>query len=84
MLKFFTVAIAALALSAPIAAPLAALAQDVPSYAQQGPPPPEDAPKLGITAMQVWVHESASASSRKLGYLRLGALHLRLAHGHVD
>ena len=37
------------------------------------PPPPADAPKLGITAMQVWVHESASASSRKLGYLRLGA-----------
>jgi lipoprotein-anchoring transpeptidase ErfK/SrfK len=37
------------------------------------PPPPDDAPRLGITAMQVWVHESASASSRKLGYLRLGA-----------
>jgi lipoprotein-anchoring transpeptidase ErfK/SrfK len=36
-------------------------------------PPPEDAPRLGITAMQVWVHESATASSRKLGYLRLGA-----------
>ena len=37
------------------------------------PPPPDDAPRLGITAMQVWVHESASPSSRKLGYLRLGA-----------
>jgi lipoprotein-anchoring transpeptidase ErfK/SrfK len=37
------------------------------------PPPPDDAPRLGITAMQVWVHESASASSRRLGYLRLGA-----------
>jgi hypothetical protein len=37
------------------------------------PPPPENGPRLGITAMQVWVHESASASSRKLGYLRLGA-----------
>ena len=37
------------------------------------PPPPDDAPRLGITAMQVWVHEGPSASSRKLGYLRLGA-----------
>ncbi|HEY1692128.1 MAG TPA: L,D-transpeptidase [Polyangiaceae bacterium] len=37
------------------------------------PPPPPDGPRLGITAMQVWVHESASSSSRKLGYLRLGA-----------
>jgi len=41
-------------------------------------PPPDDAPRLGITAMQVWVHESASAASRKLGYLRLGAT---IAHG---
>src|SRR6202035_1182725 len=31
------------------------------------------APRLGITAMQVWVHESAGSASRKLGYLRLGA-----------
>jgi len=38
------------------------------------PPPPDDAPKLGITAPQVWVHETASGGSRKLGYLRLGAL----------
>jgi hypothetical protein len=37
------------------------------------PPPPPGGPRLGITAMQVWVHESANASSRKLGYLRLGA-----------
>jgi lipoprotein-anchoring transpeptidase ErfK/SrfK len=37
------------------------------------PPLPEGAPRLGITAMQVWVHESAGAASRKLGYLRLGA-----------
>jgi hypothetical protein len=36
------------------------------------PPPPIDAPRLGITAMQVWVHESPGPSSRKLGYLRLG------------
>jgi lipoprotein-anchoring transpeptidase ErfK/SrfK len=37
------------------------------------PLPPDDSPKLGITAVQVWVHESASAGSRKIGYLRLGA-----------
>ena len=29
-----------------------------------------DAPKLGITAMQVWVHESASASSRQRAMAR--------------
>lgn len=37
------------------------------------PPPPDDAPRLGITAMQAWVHEQPDGSSRKLGYLRLGA-----------
>ncbi len=37
------------------------------------PPPPDNAPRLGITAMQVWVHESPSGGSRKVGYLRLGA-----------
>jgi lipoprotein-anchoring transpeptidase ErfK/SrfK len=37
------------------------------------PPPPDDAPRIGITAMQVWVHESPGSGSRKLGYLRLGA-----------
>jgi hypothetical protein len=43
MRKSFTAAVAALALAVPIAFPLVASAQDVPSYAQQGPPPPEDA-----------------------------------------
>ena len=38
------------------------------------PPPPDDAPKLAATAMQVWIHETQGAASRKLGYLRLGAL----------
>jgi lipoprotein-anchoring transpeptidase ErfK/SrfK len=37
-------------------------------------PPPDDAPKLAATAVQVWIHETASAASRKLGYLRLGAV----------
>jgi len=38
------------------------------------PPPPDNAPRLGITAMQVWVHESPSGGARKVGYLRLGAM----------
>jgi lipoprotein-anchoring transpeptidase ErfK/SrfK len=38
------------------------------------PPPPDNAPRLGIIAMQVWVHESPSGASRKIGYARLGAL----------
>ncbi len=37
------------------------------------PLPPESGPRLGATAMQVWVHEAASAGSRRVGYLRLGA-----------
>lgn len=36
--------------------------------------PPDDSPKLGITAMQVWVHEAPSGGSRRIGYLRLGAV----------
>ncbi len=36
--------------------------------------PPEGGPTLAIAAMQVWVHERADASSRRLGYLRLGAV----------
>ena len=44
------------------------------AVASVAPPPPDGAPHLGITAMQVWAHESPSSSSRKLGYLRLGAV----------
>jgi lipoprotein-anchoring transpeptidase ErfK/SrfK len=37
------------------------------------PPPPPDAPRLGVAAMQVWVHQAPSGTSAKIGYLRLGA-----------
>jgi lipoprotein-anchoring transpeptidase ErfK/SrfK len=36
-------------------------------------PPAADAPRLGITTMQAWMHEGPRPSSRKLGYARLGA-----------
>jgi lipoprotein-anchoring transpeptidase ErfK/SrfK len=36
-------------------------------------PPAADAPRIGVIAMQVYVHERPTASSRRLGDLRLGA-----------
>lgn len=37
-------------------------------------PPPTSGPRLGVTAMQVWIHQAASASSARIGYLRVGAI----------
>lgn len=37
------------------------------------PPPPADAAKLGVVAMQLYVHDRPTGASRRLGYLRLGA-----------
>lgn len=50
------------------------LAATVHGRSSVSPPPPPDAPRLGIRALQVNVFERPTGTSKKLGYLRLGAL----------
>jgi lipoprotein-anchoring transpeptidase ErfK/SrfK len=54
-----------------------AAAMDGGTAAPLPPAPSPNGSKLGITAMQVWIHQSPSASSPRLGYARLGAVLVR-------
>ena len=42
-------------------------------------PPSSDAPRLGVLAMQVYIHDRPAGASRRIGYLRLGAKVVREA-----
>jgi len=42
-------------------------------------PPAADSPRIGVVAMQVYVHERPTGASRRIGYLRLGAKVVREA-----